>query len=276
MTPFVDSQADFPYSGRMASTMSSSRTDDPATARGEGSRTAEPAVSRFDRKFIEEHGLIERYLENKLPYKGARELENWCRANPQFLDELKMTERTHASLKLLEASGRPQDLREPQTPWWKTTAFLIGLGTASAASLIAFWALFGKYELIKGELEDANGKLHHGSLIAPGEQTSLRIAPDRAPNLNGARVSIDRHSAKLMALRIDVGNIHATQFRVIVDKKDQGRALTIENLARDSNGDLRLAFNTSALADGIYDVRIESMPLFGAQVPAGWLTLDVH
>ena len=40
------------------------------------------APPRFDRKFIEDHQLVERYLENKLPLKGARDLENWCRANP--------------------------------------------------------------------------------------------------------------------------------------------------------------------------------------------------
>ena len=34
-----------------------------------------PASPRFDRKFIEDHKLVERYLENKLPFKGARDLE---------------------------------------------------------------------------------------------------------------------------------------------------------------------------------------------------------
>ena len=86
-----------------------------------------PVSPRFDRKFIEDHKLVERYLENKLPFKGARDLENWCRAHPDYLNELKLSERAHASLKLLEASGRPQDLREPKPPWWKTIYVLIGL-----------------------------------------------------------------------------------------------------------------------------------------------------
>jgi hypothetical protein len=234
------------------------------------------AGPRFDRKFIEEHQLIERYLENKLPLKGARELENWCRANPDFLNELKLSERTHASLKLLEASGQPQDLREPRIPWWKTTAFLIGLAVVTLVSLIASWALFSKYVLLKSEFEDARVKLHQGNLAPPGEQTTMRIAPDRAANLGRARVSIDANSPKLLALYIDVGFARYAQFRVIVDKRDQGRALVIENLTRDSNGDLRVAFNTSALTAGLYDVRIESQPLLGAAVPEGWLVLEVH
>src|SRR5271163_2806669 len=92
---------------------------------------------RFDAKFIEDHKLIDRYLENKLPFKGARDLENWCRAHPEYLNDLKLSERAQASLKLLEASGQPQDLGEPPQPWWKTIYVLIGLGVVTLLSLAA-------------------------------------------------------------------------------------------------------------------------------------------
>src|SRR5450631_154892 len=55
------------------------------------------APPRFDRKFIEDHQLVERYLEGKLPFKGAQDLEKWCRANPEYLNELKLSDRAHAS-----------------------------------------------------------------------------------------------------------------------------------------------------------------------------------
>jgi hypothetical protein len=88
---------------------------------------------RFDRKFIEDHKLVERYLDNKLPFKGARDLENWCRAHPDYLNELKLSERAHTSLKLLENSGQPQDLGEPRPPWWKTIYVPIGWGDRLSA-----------------------------------------------------------------------------------------------------------------------------------------------
>src|SRR5258708_9185691 len=100
------------------------------------------APPRFDRKFIEDHQLVERYLEHKLPVKGARDLENWCRANPDYLNGLRLSERAQASLKLLEASGRPLDLSEPQPPWWKSSYVPIGLGALALVSFVAFWALF--------------------------------------------------------------------------------------------------------------------------------------
>ena len=76
------------------------------------SATPASVPRRFDAQFIEDHKLIDRYLENKLPFKGARDLENWCREHPEYLNGLKLSERAQASLKLLEASER--GIRESQ------------------------------------------------------------------------------------------------------------------------------------------------------------------
>ena len=65
----------------------------PAPAAGPavpGAPVAAPLSPRFDRKFIEDHHLMERYLTNKLPMKGARDLEKWCRENPLYLEELQL------------------------------------------------------------------------------------------------------------------------------------------------------------------------------------------
>jgi hypothetical protein len=146
-----------------------------------------PVSPRFDAKFIEEHKLIEKYLENKLPFKGARDLENWCRSHPEYLNDLKLSERAQASLKLLEASGKPQDLREPPQPWWKTPYVLIGMGVVTLLSLAAFWTLMGKYSLLRGELEDTRAHINQGSLVQPAgsraghQPCAYRGKPRRSP-----------------------------------------------------------------------------------------------
>jgi hypothetical protein len=234
------------------------------------------APPRFDRKFIEDNRLLERYLEGKLPFKGARELETWCRAHPEYLAELKLSERTHASLKLLEHSGQPQDLGEPAIPWWKTIYFLIGLGVVTLASLVAFWVLFGKFVILRGSLEDTRTELTRGSMVAPVAQRNLRVAPDRGPHINAAVVSVNHSHPELIELRIDMSYSQLAQFRVTIDKRDQARALTITNLSKDSNGDLKLAFNTSGLGAGAYDVRIDGLPFRGDPIGEGWLVLDVR
>jgi hypothetical protein len=235
------------------------------------------APPRFDRKFIEDHKLIERYLENKLPFKGARDLENWCRAHPDYLNELKLSERAQTSLKLLEASGQPLDLREPQPPWWKTIHVLIGLGVVAALSLIAFWAVLGKYVLLRGELEDARNLMNQGSLVQPATTKELRVSPDRAPGIDRARIVVTRAAPQLMDVHIDLSYTDKlVQFRLFVDKKDQGRALILNDLLKDSNGELRVTLNSTGLAAGIYNVRIEALPFRGNSIPIGWLILDVR
>jgi hypothetical protein len=234
-----------------------------------------PAVPRFDRKFIEEHRIFERYLEDQLPAKGAREFEVWCRANPDFLEEKKLGERSRLSLALLEASGRPVDLSEPSLPWWKTVYVPIGLGVLALISLAALLALFSKYIMLNGELDRARTLASQGALSAPSAERSLRVTPDRASGIGAASVKLSRGAAQLIELHIDMEYSRETQFRVFVDKRDQGRALVIDRVLKDSNNELKIAFNASGLAAGFYDVRIEALPARGDPIPEGWLVLDV-
>jgi hypothetical protein len=247
--------------------------DDARVARG-----GPPAAERLDDKFIETHDLIERYLTRKLPPEGARALEKWCRAHPEYLLGLNLAERVQASLHLLEAAERLVDLSEPKTPWWKSPYVLIACVTLALASLGMFWALNGHYELLRSELEDARTRLQQGSLEQPATRTEVTVTPDRAPGLDKARIAVNRNAPMLIDLHIDMRHAKASQYRLIVDKKDQGRALIVDNLLKDSNGELRLTFNTSGLAAGIYDARIDALPMRGNGSPesAGWLMLEVH
>ena len=233
---------------------------------------------RFDAKFIEEHHLIERYLDNKLPVKGARELENWCRANPDYLAGLNVSGRAEASLKLLEASGRALDLREQELPWWRTPYMPLALGFIAAASLLAFWTQHAKLNLLRGELDDARTRTQQGSLVPTATAGEIRLAPDRSAGIDRAKFAVSRSAPQLMDVHIDLGYTTATQFRLIVDKRDQGRALVLNNLLKDSNGELRLTFNTTGLAIGTYSIRIDALPsrASGIPQPEGWLMLEVH
>jgi len=234
-----------------------------------------PAVPRFDRKFIEEHRIFERYLDGQLPAKGAREFEVWCRANPEFLEEKKLLERSRLSLALLDASGRPVDLSEPSLPWWKTVYVPIGLGVLALLSLAALLALFSKYIMLNGELDRARTLASQGALTAPATERSLRLTPDRAQGIGSARVKLSRGAAQLIELHIDMAYSRENQFRVFVDKRDQGRALVIDRVLKDSNNELKISFNASGLAAGLYDIRIEALPARGDPVAEGWLVLDV-
>jgi hypothetical protein len=249
----------------------------PGSARGSGrATTALPA--RFDARFIEEHQLIERYLEGKLPFKGARDLEEWCRSHPEYLSRLRLAERAQASLKLLEAIGQAPDLGEPAMPWWRSIYVPIALGVIALVSLTAFWVLIGKYALLRGELEDTQLRLKQGPLVQPAVERLVRITPDKAPGINQARIVVKSTEPQLVDLHIDLAYTgKLMQYRLIVDKLEQGRALVLNNLLRDSNNELRLTFNTTGLSRGTYGVRIEALPPKGAlPIEEGWLTLEVQ
>ena len=245
--------------------------------------SASPAP-RFDRKFIEDHNLLERYLDGKLPVRGARDLETWCRNNPDYLNELQLSERAQSSLKLLEACGRPVDLTEPRPPWWKSPYVPVSLGVLTCLALAAFWVLFGKYVIVKNRLEEARTVATQGSLVQPASETSVTITPDRAPDIDRARIVISRSAPQLMDVHIDLTYTKDPQvlarklmtFRIVVDKKNQGRALILNNLIKDSNNQLRLTLNSTGLAAGIYTARIEGVPFGGGAYPLGWLSLEVR
>jgi hypothetical protein len=243
----------------------------PALNPAPGARTA----PRFDRTFIDERRIFERYLDGELPAKGAREFEVWCRGNPSFLEEKKVVERARASLDLLHASGRPADLSEPGLAWWKSVYVSMGLGLLALASLAALLGLFTKYVTLDGELARTRTVANQGSLSAPSGERSLRLTPDRAPGIGSATVKLSRGAAQLLELHIDMAYSRETQFRIFVDKRDQGRALVIDRIVKDSNNELKIALNPSGLAGGEYDVRIEALPLRGDPIPTGWLVLDV-
>lgn len=258
-----------------------------AAAAASAGATAAVPVRSFDRKFIEEYRLIERYLDGKLPLKGARDLEHWCRDNPGYLAELKLSERAQASIQLLDACGKPVDWREPRTPWWRSVYLSIGLAAAACLSLSACWVLTVEYSTLRTRLQETSTRQTQGPLVQPGSESSVTIIPDREPTLGRARLVVSRDLPQLIDVHVDLAydanasstaNAPAkkvTTFRLVVDKKDAGRALIVNNLLKDSNDQLRLTLNTTALAAGIYTVRIDGVPFGGGVYPAGWLLLEV-
>ena len=134
------------------------------------------------------------------PLKGARDLENWCRAHPEYLDKLKLSERAQASLKLLEASGQPVDLRRAGAPWWKSPYVPIGLAAVAFLSLLAFWALMGKYSLLRSELEDAKLRVKQGIAGSAGGATrAVHLTRPRAGH-RPARILVSTAAPQLIDL----------------------------------------------------------------------------
>ena len=82
-------------------------------------RAVPSAPARMDRQFVEQHQIVERYLAGRLPPKGARDFEDFCRRHPELLTELGLDKQLQGALRLLEAGGRPMPWEEKPRRWWE-------------------------------------------------------------------------------------------------------------------------------------------------------------
>ena len=60
-----------------------------------------------------------------------------------------------------------------------------------------------------------------------------------------------------------------------IDRQDQGRVAEIGYMLRDSNGDLRLGMNSTALGPGTYQFTIEGLSLRSEAVAQAWITIGI-
>jgi hypothetical protein len=97
-----------------------------------------------------------------------------------------------------------------------------------------------------------------------------RTAPSRL-----AAVTLGGGPAQMADLKIDMSWSKFTAFRVTIDRQGQGRVAVLSYILRDSNGDLRLAFNDSALGPGTYQLAIEALTLHGEALAQAWVTINV-
>ena len=133
----------------------------------------------------------------------------------------------------------------------------------------------GQVEAV-GELDDTRTAMSRGSMVQPAIKSDVRITPDRAPGIDRAKIVVSRSAPQLLDLHIDLSYTSELQFRMFIDKEEQGRALVLNNLLKDSNGELRMTLNSTGLAAGIYKARIEALPFRGSPTPSGWLILEVR
>jgi hypothetical protein len=80
----------------------------------------------------------------------------------------------------------------------------------------------------------------------------------------------------MIELFLPVGYARHEEFAVTIDKADQGRMMVLQRVAPDSNGDLRIALNSSAFGPGEYRIRLQGYTWRGQRVDAGWVRLVIR
>lgn len=231
----------------------------------------------MDRDFIARNQIIERYLSGKLPIKGATEFERFCSANPELLDELGLPERVNAALRLLEAGGKPEPWREQPKKFWEKPYLSIALGSAALVLLIAT-AVLARSNSQKTVLIASLAQQVAAQPLDPATSTrTIRLLPSREGASAAPAVVIGGGGqTQLAQLLLDMSRSPYREFRVTIDRIDQGRVAIINNLGKDSNGHLRIALNSSALGPGNYQFTIEGLTWRGEPEPDSWITIGIQ
>ncbi len=229
----------------------------------------------MDREFILRNQIAERYISGRLPLRGAQEFERYCGAHPQLIDEIGLSERVHAGLRLLEAGGVALPWDEKPQPWWQKLPTLIAVASVAGLAFIVAAVMAGKIATRDATIQLLQGRVTEQPVDPATSTRTVKLMPSRTAPSRRAAVTLGGGPAQMADLKIDMSWSKFTAFRVTIDRQDQGRVAVLNYMLRDSNGDLRLALNDSALGPGLYQFAIEGLALRGETEAQAWITVAV-
>ncbi len=235
-----------------------------------------PAGAPMDRDFIVRNQIVERYLSGRLPLKGASDFERFCREQPQYLDEIGLSDRVNDGLRLLEAGGKPEPWQEAPRPIWQKPQVPLVLGALVVALGIALAVVGSQSAGRARQVERLKTQAAERPLDPATSTREIRLLPSREGASNNPAIVVGGGPAQLIDLKIDESRSPYKVFRVTIDRIDQGRVAVLGNLLKDSNGHLRIALNSSAFGPGNYQFTIEGLTWRGEAEPDSWITLGVQ
>ena len=230
----------------------------------------------MDRDFIARNQVVERYISGRLPVKGATEFEQFVRSHPELLDEIGLPERVNAGLRLLEASGKPEPWQEAPRPAWQRPQVTLALAAATGVLLVALLLVSGNTASKSHRIEQLQKQAAEQPLDPATSTREIRLLPSREGASNAPAISVGAGGAQLADFKIDESRSPYHIFRVTIDRIDQGRVGVISNLVKDSNGNLRIALNSTALGPGNYQLTIEGLNWRGDPEPDSWITIGIQ
>jgi hypothetical protein len=234
-----------------------------------------PPSVEMDREFILRNQIAERYIAGRLPVRGTHDFERYCREHPEFIHELGLAERVHSALRLLEAGGIAPPWEAKPRAWREQLPVLIAVAVLAIAGGISVLVFSGKVSGRDATIAGLHKRLAEQPLEPATSTQTVRLVPSRtAPSSNPATV-FGGNGAQMADLKIDMSWSKFTAFRVTIDRQEQGRVAVINYMLRDSNGDLRLSFNTTALGPGVYQIAIEGLTLRSEAIAQAWISVGI-
>jgi len=229
----------------------------------------------MDASFIQQNQIIERYLAGRLPLKGAQDFERFCRENPETLTQLGMAERIHMGLRLMDASGQPEPWTEKPIPFYQKPTVIAAAAGLAGTMLIAALLLLAANREKDRRITVLSEEVKQQPLLPARSTRVIVVQPSRHGPPARSLVTIGGRDTEMADFKFDLSWSSYSNFRVTVDRVDQGRVAILSNLAKDSNGHLRIALNSSALGPGDYQVVLEGLDWRGTPAPQAWASFTI-
>ncbi len=233
-------------------------------------------LQAMDREFIERNQIVERYLAGRLPPRGALEFERFCASHPDLLDSIGLAARVHAGLRLLEAGGKPEPWAEKKRPVWEKPPVLIGFALLVVVLLIVSAVLATKIGERGSQIALLEKRIAEQPLSPATSTRTIKLVPARGGPTRSPAVVVGGGPVQFADIKIDLAWSKFSAFRITIDREDQGRVAVLHNVGKDSNGHVRIAFNTSAFGPGNYDLTIQGLDWRGEPVAQAWATIGVQ
>lgn len=228
----------------------------------------------MDAAFIERNQIVERYLAGKLPPRGAVDFERYCREHPELVESLGLSDRIHAALKLLDASGKPEPWQQKPRRFYERALSFFAVAALAVGGLVAASMMSSRATEAERQVAVLEKQVGERPLLPTTSTRTVTVEPSRTGPSQRPALIMENASGELVDLRIDVAWSKFTSYRVTLDRTDQGRVAVINALQRDSNGQLRIALNSSAFGPGAYQLLIEGLDWRGNAAPQAWVTFS--
>jgi hypothetical protein len=259
--------------GAPAALAAVANTSPMAAAPGNAAGTMPPAMP-MDRDFILKNQIVERYIGGRLPLRGAQEFERYCALHPELIEELGIGDRVNSGLRLLDASRVALPWEPKPRRWWEHPAVLVSSLLLCVAALVFASVIGSRIVQRDATIKGLRVQLHDQAIDPATSTHTVRLEPSRtAPSRRDAIVL--GGGAEMADLKIDMSWSKYTAFRVTIDRVDQGRVMVLHNLLRDSNGDLHVGINTTALGPGSYQFAIEGLTIKNEAFAQAWVTVGL-
>lgn len=155
------------------------------------------------------------------------------------------------------------------TRWWQQPRVAAGAAVALGILAVACAWLALRLDIAEDRRLLLERQAEEGFLRPPSTSRTVRVDLDSPATVGLGGGDLPERVELRIAARSNRFNV----FRVAIVRDDGTEILQVDRLQRDTNGELRLALNSSLLPPGGYVLRVEGFTWRGETAPVGRLSI---